>query len=220
VAAEEGLQRACQSLRYRVYVEECGFERPEDHPDRRETDPFDDRSIHLAACRGDQVIGTTRLVLNSPLGLPMFSVLKDLSAFNPRSRRLAEVSRLALDPAFRHRAATEVAGVPPAGRRFGGARPGAFASRERREESVVVMGLIYLTFSLSLRIGVDQWLMICEKSLWVMLKRAGILFQPLGEPVDYHGRRIPYLADAAGIGGRIMAVHNATMTRLAEPVGA
>jgi len=32
-----------------------------------------------------------------------------------------------------------------------------------------------------------------EKALWYALKRFGWLFHQVGEPVQYHGERIPYL---------------------------
>src|SRR5713226_7485491 len=54
------------------YVEEFGFERPEDHPNGLEMDPYDPYSIYVAALNGtEEVIGTARLVLHSEHGLPI-----------------------------------------------------------------------------------------------------------------------------------------------------
>ena len=36
-------------LRYKVYCEEWGFERIENHPGERETDEFDEYSVHFIA---------------------------------------------------------------------------------------------------------------------------------------------------------------------------
>jgi hypothetical protein len=33
------------------------------------------------------------------------------------------------------------------------------------------------------------------KGLYILLKKLGIIFQPIGEPVDYHGIRTPYLCE-------------------------
>ena len=33
------------------------------------------------------------------------------------------------------------------------------------------------------------------KGLYILLKRFGIDFEPIGKPVDYHGIRTPYLGD-------------------------
>jgi N-acyl amino acid synthase of PEP-CTERM/exosortase system len=214
VATDSGMIRACQSLRYQIYVEECGFERPEDHRGGLETDCFDDTAIHVACVLDDRVVGTTRLVLNGPEGLPIFHVLKRTEAFNPRSTRLAEVSRLAVDPSFRQCSVEALRARSDGAIRFPAAVSGGLASQDRRNQSVITMGLIQLCFSISLRIGVNQWLMICEKKLWLMLKRAGIVFRQVGEGVDYHGLRIPYLADAGDIGGDILRIHNKTRAGL------
>ena len=41
--------------------------------------------------------------------------------------------------------------------------------------------------------------MITEKKLWYALKRFDFIFRQVGEPVDYHGMRIPYLGIVAEI---------------------
>ena len=50
------------ALRYKVYCEERGFEKPEDHPDGLERDEYDEYSVHFAAIeKGTQeVVGTIR----------------------------------------------------------------------------------------------------------------------------------------------------------------
>jgi N-acyl amino acid synthase of PEP-CTERM/exosortase system len=183
--------RELQQLRYRIYVEECGFERAEDHPEGREADPFDDCSVHLMAVDASgRAVGTTRLVLNSGAGLPIHHVLTEETDVPRHSTRVAEVSRLAVDPMFRRK--TAPLGVPGGVRQFVG--PGMENSRRSRSQSVITTGLIYLLLVASVRLGLTHWVMISEEKLWVMLKRLGIVFRPIGEAVEYHGRRIPYLA--------------------------
>jgi len=41
--------------------------------------------------------------------------------------------------------------------------------------------------------------MITEKKLWYALKRFDFIFRQVGEPVYYHGMRIPYLGIVAEI---------------------
>src|SRR5437867_11213315 len=68
----EDLKRAIYRLRYQIYVEEFGFERPEDHPNGLEIDQYDQYSIYVAALNAaDEVIGTVRLVLHSAHGFPI-----------------------------------------------------------------------------------------------------------------------------------------------------
>lgn len=213
VATSEELIRGTQQLRYRVYVDECGFESPDAHPDRLEQDPYDPFAIALAAVdRHGLVVGTTRLVLNSAeRGLPVFHALKSFEAFRSGSTRVAEVSRLAVDPAFRAKPASLPIGST--GCRFEASSADGFASRDRRAQSMITTGLIQLLLLTSIRLGLTQWVMITEKKLWVMLKRMGITFRAIGEEVEYHGKRTPYLADLSHVDKAILEMHAATMAR-------
>ena len=59
-------------LRYRVYCEERGFERPEDHPDGLEVDRFDVHARHFASYNsGGNMVGTVRIILHSDEGFPI-----------------------------------------------------------------------------------------------------------------------------------------------------
>ena len=85
-------------LRYKVYVEECGFERPENHPDGIEIDEFDKNSIHFAAKDNSKnIIGTVRLILNSQIGFPIEEHCKlNINKDELPRNHLAEISRLAI----------------------------------------------------------------------------------------------------------------------------
>jgi putative hemolysin len=66
VANSNNLRNAVYRLRYKVYVEEFGFEKAEDHLEGYEIDEYDSDSIHFAALNENQeVIGTLRMILNS-----------------------------------------------------------------------------------------------------------------------------------------------------------
>ena len=49
--------------------------------------------------------------------------------------------------------------------------------------------------------------MITEKKLWYALKRFDLIFRQIGEPVNYHGQRIPYLGIVEDIEQHLMKKH-------------
>ena len=65
VAASEPDRDAVLRMRYRCVVEE-GWARPEDHPDGRERDEYDDASVFVVCRDGDSLAGSLRLVPPSP----------------------------------------------------------------------------------------------------------------------------------------------------------
>ncbi len=94
-------------LRYQVYCDECGFEKPEDHPNGLETDEFDEVSSHFCAFNRDtrEIIGTARIILPSEKAFPIekhFSIdRKTVAAID--HNKIGEISRLAISKDFRRR---------------------------------------------------------------------------------------------------------------------
>ncbi len=83
---------AIHRLRYDVYCEEMQSLNPEDYPDKRERDYYDDFSVHFLLRKGNEVVGTLRLIRETPRGFLMeeeFSLPDNIN----RSRML-EPSRL------------------------------------------------------------------------------------------------------------------------------
>jgi N-acyl-L-homoserine lactone synthetase len=207
-------------LRYKVYVEEWGFERAEDHPDGLEIDEFDKSSVHFAA-RDDKgnLIGTVRLIINPPGGFPIeryceINIDKDKI---PRES-VAEVSRLAISKSYRRRAEDRYIFGPDEERR----EIGSFYSfgekiqyrriedryrrefmnlikkpplRDRRVRPEAVICLYKVLYHESKRRKLTHWYAIMTKGLFILLRKLGINFQLIGDPVDYHGIRSPYLGD-------------------------
>jgi N-acyl amino acid synthase of PEP-CTERM/exosortase system len=92
-------------LRYKVYVEEWGFEKPENYPKGIETDEYDKNSVHFAA-RDDtgELIGTIRLIVNPPGEFPIERYCQIELRDNEIPRgNLAEISRLAISKNYRKR---------------------------------------------------------------------------------------------------------------------
>ncbi len=99
-------------LRYRVYCEEFGYEPAEKFPDGRETDRFDDHSLHciITHRRSGETAGCVRLICATDkhiLPLEAYCLphvyVDYLDPLAQQRNRVCEVSRLAVDPAFRRR---------------------------------------------------------------------------------------------------------------------
>ncbi|MBI2626078.1 MAG: GNAT family N-acetyltransferase [Candidatus Nealsonbacteria bacterium] len=94
-------------LRYRVYCASSGENkpsdlRPEDYPDGRETDQWDDYAVHFAAFDNGKAVGCLRLILGScPFGFLMETAFKLPLDLN--RKRGVEASRMAVDPVMRSR---------------------------------------------------------------------------------------------------------------------
>ncbi len=180
-------------LRYKVYVEEWGFEKMEDHPGGIEKDEYDAHSVHFVVKRKNQsgIIGTIRMICCSDKGFPIEKHCKieaDLSAFD--WNRFGEISRLAVSKDYRKRATDSVY--------FDGkivaedAIDGMFAGN-RKMSNDIVLGLYKCIYKESLERGNQCILAVMARGLYLLLKRVGILFEPIGPPVNYHGQRTPYI---------------------------
>ena len=62
-----------QRLRYKVYVEEKGWEPPNEY--ELENDVYDDSSYHFGVYVDEELIGSARLIDGRRIGLPIFSRL-------------------------------------------------------------------------------------------------------------------------------------------------
>ncbi len=198
-ADSEDLKKEIYRLRYRIYVEEFGFEKPEDHPGGLETDEYEPNSLHFAALRGDNnVIGTVRLVLHSHRGFPVEHAVKtEFIGEKPPGEKLGEISRLAVSRDFRRRKEDGRYGVESyLTQSEGGVLPdkGPVPQElKKRKNPVIVMGLYQIVYHATKRLGLSHWYMITEKKIYHSLRKFGFLFYQIGEPVEYHGTRIPYL---------------------------
>jgi len=200
-AESEKLLNAIYRLRYEVYVKEFGFEKAEDHPNGYETDEYEPMSIHFAACNGNGgVIGTLRMVLQSERGFPIEHATKlSLPNGKPSPDRTAEISRLAVSRLYRRRLEDGRFGVESYLKKSeGGILPESGApppDMRRRKRPIIVLGLYQAMYHEAKRRGITHLYMITEEKLYHALKRCGIYFKKIGDPVEYHGVRIPYLGN-------------------------
>ena len=112
LAADEADLLAAQRLRYRVFVEELGGDGPMvDHAERLERDEFDAIVDHLLLidtrrdpAAGDHVVGAYRLLRGEAaeaFGRFYCDDEYDLTPLRVSGRRLVELGRSCVDPAFR-----------------------------------------------------------------------------------------------------------------------
>lgn len=195
--------RPVRQLRYQVYVNEWGFERPEDHPDGLEQDEYDPHSIHFCAYprHSDDLIGAARIILGSerPLPIERHFRIKQLPA-GVRREQTAEISRLAVSKEFRCRAIERAL--------FGKEQTSADLvdpllenqrDFRRKFEHHLVRGLYISLYRESKLRGVTHWFTVMARGLYVILKRWGISFVQIGPAQDYHGLRAPYMISIQSI---------------------
>lgn len=199
---DRALVEAIHRLRYQIYVQEYGFEKPEDHPGGMERDIYDPHAVSIAALdRKGNLVGTARLIHHCPFPLPAF----ELAAPDWREKHKAdpgvvESSRFAMSRDFRWSAMDfkremafyrRVLGLGPAT----SPQELAVSAGELSARVLIFLGLSHATIASAKARGASWHLMAAERSLWVMLKRNGMRFEPIGPEVDYHGRRTPYAGD-------------------------
>lgn len=202
-ADTDTLRDICYRIRFEVYCRELHFESMDDHPDGREHDEFDYRSVHclLKHRPSGRFVGCVRLVLADPKAshqpFPFEKFCSDsinvkfidpakLSRFS-----FGEISRLAIISEFRR-------------------RPGEQASPEgintdeallpddcdtRRAAPHLSLGLYFSIAAVALRHGLDSVFVMMEPRLARALQRYGIEFRQIGDVVDYHGMRGPFHLD-------------------------
>jgi N-acyl amino acid synthase of PEP-CTERM/exosortase system len=191
-------------LRYKVYCDEWGFEKAEDHPGGLEFDIFDSISRHFISLNETwQIIGTIRIILNSEKGFPIenhCSIDADLS--NVNRDKIGEISRLAVSKEFRKRFEDRFIydGTPEYIQQ-------QEATHERRRRHEIVTGLYKCLYGESKKIGLTHWYAVMAKGLYILLKRMGILFKPIGPEIYYHGLRTPYLGSIADIEEEVSRLH-------------
>ena len=203
---------AAHALRYQVYCLEHAFEDPAQQTGEREVDQYDVRSVHavLIARASGTVVGCVRLVLpelNGAVGpLPILSVVDQASVARLneyRTARLAEISRYAIAKAYRRRSGENL--YPDVGEQS------LEANDWRRVAPHMSLGLLRGVGRVAHAHGIDTVCAAMAPPLLRMLERFGLIFERLGEPIEYHGPRQPCIARCdqllAGMADRNPAYH-------------
>jgi N-acyl amino acid synthase of PEP-CTERM/exosortase system len=185
---------AAYRLRYEVYCVEHHFLDGTAHPDGREIDSRDGHSVHavLVYRRTGEVMGCVRLVLpqsnEGMSALPVRSLLTGepasiLDSCDPL--HTAEISRYAVSKRLRRRPGEE---LYPDVMSFSD-------SDARRLMPHVSVGLIRAVARLAADRGITKVCAVIAPALARLLERFGLVFEPLGPAIDYHGLRQPCLAN-------------------------
>lgn len=215
LATSEELRKQTYRIRYRVYCEEFGYEPADAFPEGYETDDFDDRSVHcLVTHRSSGTpAGCVRLVsVDDDQKMPMEIFCKDaidhhkVASLGLARSTVCEVSRLAVDGAFRRRTGEKFS-------RFGGNIALDCSQREQRTFSLIAVSVLLAGFAAGELHGRTAFFCMMEPFLPRMLKRSGILVASMGEETDYHGLRAPYMATLdeilAGLGPELRDMYGA-----------
>lgn len=184
------------TVRYHVYCEEFGFEEAENFPDKMEYDEFDEHSLHCLIRHKNSGLpaACVRLVLPEKAGFASLPLSRFCShsldsniiqTLDTRSDKICELSRLAVDGAFRRRPAEKLSEV-------GDNRNFDVSDLERRSFSLItVAGFLSITAMTDIT-GRNNVFAMMKPFLPKMVGRSGIKFTKVGHEVDYHGLRAPY----------------------------
>lgn len=194
LAVSEKQKQEVYKVRYRVYCDEFGYEPMENFSDQQEFDEFDTQSLHCLITHKSSGIpaGCVRLVSGAEKGLLPFekycsgsldkAILDDLALDR---NTVCEISRLAVDGAFRRRAGEDRT-------RFGEIDAFDCNHQERRTFSLIsVVGFLAATALTDLS-GRRNVFAMMEPFLPRLLRRSGITFGRVGGDIEYHGLRAPH----------------------------
>lgn len=187
-------------LRFKVYCHERRFFNAEDYPVEIESDQYDEQSIHFAAIDSDdgEVVGTLRMILPGRYQLPIEKYCPYIKGNDGihMGKSCGEISRLVITKQLRRRKhdghyyapqVEDIIGVDANNREF------------RRQAKPMTFGLYREMYLECKKIGVTHWYTLMEKGLWRLLHKHGMLFESIGDEVDYCGPVEPYLASIVDI---------------------
>lgn len=186
------------AVRYRVYCEEFQYEATDVFPDKLEKDEFDDQSFHCRIIHKatGKTAGCVRLVPSCPekenslLPFEKFcnQHLDDvlIDSFQLPNQTKCEISRLAVDSAFRRRPGETAT-------RFGDFGSIDCSDQEQRTFSLIAVSGFLAATSIATLTQKSNVFAMMEPFLPRLLKRSGIVFEKVGSDIEYHGIRGLYL---------------------------
>lgn len=183
-------------LRYKVYIEECGYHIGKNDFNEIEKDEYDDYSFHslLFHRPSQEAIGYVRLIpnnKNSMDALPMEKYCKNLfihpySHETLHTSQTGEISRMALISKFRRRSNdTSVYG--------GTIHEENEGVHSRFTINYLPACLSFMSINLMTIANLNYSVAMMEKPLAILIKRIGIQHKQIGEFVKYHGLRAPFM---------------------------
>lgn len=191
------------TVRYRVFCVEMEYEDASAFPDKMETDPYDDRSVHFLVKMEEtgHWVAAMRLVLGFADTLPLSNrTLFERQEGPAPDERTAEVSRLCVVGTFRRRKQEQATPhVVPWGRAEGHAIAspggGVLHRLERRREPEILLRLISAAAEYGREHNIRYYYAFMAASLMRILKRMGLRIIPAGAASMHRGPRWPCLID-------------------------
>lgn len=185
------------NIRYRVYCEEFKYESIDHFSDQLEIDDYDQYSKHclITHLETGMPAGCVRLVPaagerdEAPLpfekycGSSLDNAFVDSMALERQT--VCEISRLAVDGAFRRRAGESLT-------RFGEINGLHISPQEQRTFSLIAVACFLAATVLTERENRTNVFAMMEPFLPRLMHRSGIDFRRVGKDIDYHGIRAPY----------------------------
>lgn len=199
------IRRTACNIRYQVYCQEFKYELEENCPNQMESDEYDAQSDHCLLIHNHthQPAGCVRLIRslpnkpNPPLPFARFCKQAfDKEQFDPAHLPLGafvEISRLAVTAQFRRRKYDEhkPVSLPHEQTTEPGNIPGV--DHQRHRFPFIPIGLVLSAFTIILRNDYKYSLAMMETRLANMLGRYGLIWTQVGEVMDYHGPRAPFV---------------------------
>lgn len=196
IADTPELKQEVYKIRYQVYCEDLNYEPSENFPDGLEKDLYDDRSIHCLLKHRPTGIyaGCVRLVLadfqDRAAHFPLETVCSHDIDFQEQLRLdYVEISRLAVIPQFRKRKGERNSAT-------GVVLPEQETNpiiQEKRKFPVIALSLYLSCISIVATLNLENTLTIMEARLARHLRIFGIPTELIGDFIEYHGKRGPFL---------------------------
>jgi len=159
-------------LRYEIYCLERHFLSEKVFQTEKESDQYDDCSIHFASYtqKENRLVGTVRLV--QPKAEQRYPFEEYCSVFPklspPPREQTAEVSRLVIKKDYRY---------------------------NQKHDKRLILGLYKQMYGYSQQNGIRYWYAAMEDSLSHSLEKIGVKLNVIGPSADYYGTVTPYLID-------------------------
>ena len=220
-AWSEELKEEAYRIRHQVYCEELGWERS--RADGRETDQYDEHSLHLLirAVESDLFIGCVRLIRTIPEApdqpLPFeitCATSLDRTICDPSRMprdHIAEVSRLAVVARYRRRKGE--AGRPIS------MEQEDFGTPDQPRFLYAPIALYLAALELARLHDVPTLFTLTEPRLARHFEKLGAKITPVGPPVEHRGARVPSMVDANQIIGNLPLIFRPLYRVIAAEVG-
>lgn len=192
-AHSEALKKQVYGVRYRVYCEEFEYEAVDLFPEKLEIDEYDPYSLHCLVTHRSSGMpaGCVRMVPADVEPLPLERYCRSsldqeyIDQLKLDRSTVCEISRLAVDTAFRRRPGEALT-------RYGEIEGLCFSAQEQRTFSLIAVACFLAATALTEIGSRTNVFAMMEPFLPRMMHRSGIDFHRVGMDIDYHGIRAPY----------------------------